>query len=74
MHAAAGLQRLGNGNSVAPLITALSDDYWQVRISAVDALAAIGDPRALEPLRSVAERDPREMIRDEASNAIRRIK
>lgn len=74
MHAAGGLQRLGTALSVDPLIGVLSDEYWQVRITAVDALAAIGDQRALAPLQVVAERDPRAMIREEALNAIRRIK
>jgi beta-lactamase regulating signal transducer with metallopeptidase domain len=74
MHAAGGLQRLGTTQSLEPLIAALSDEHWQVRITAIDALAAIGDRRALAPLQLVAERDQREMIREEALNAIRRIK
>jgi beta-lactamase regulating signal transducer with metallopeptidase domain len=73
MHAAGGLQHTAGPGSVDPLITALRDDYWQVRISAVDALAAIGDRRAISALRQVAERDPREMIRADARRAIERI-
>lgn len=74
MHAASGLERIGNARAVDPLITALADNYWQVRISAVDALAAIGDRRALTPLRATAERDSRWIVRDQARNALGRIK
>jgi hypothetical protein len=74
MHAAAGLQRIAGPNAVAPLIAALTDESWQVRMSAVDALGAIGDARALLPLQSLASRDPRWMVRDQAANAARRLK
>ena len=38
--------------------------------SAVDALAALGDRRAIPPLQQVAARDSREFVRAEARNAI----
>ncbi|HZI99084.1 MAG TPA: M56 family metallopeptidase [Gemmatimonadaceae bacterium] len=74
MHAAAGLQRIAGSSEVDPLISLLLDDYWQVRISAVDALASIGDRRALPSLRQVAQTDPRSIVRDQALNAIQRLK
>ena len=74
MHAASGLQRLGTTRTVDPLVKALADDYWQVRISAIDALAWIGDRRALPALQTVAQSDPRAMVREEAQSAIQRIK
>jgi beta-lactamase regulating signal transducer with metallopeptidase domain len=74
MHAAGGLERIAGQAQLEPLIGALSDDYWQVRISAVDALASIGGSRALASLRSVAEHDPRWIVRDQAANAIQKIK
>ena len=74
MHAATGLQRLGTTRTVDPLVKALADDYWQVRISAIDALAWIGDRRALPALQTVAQSDPRSMVREEAQSAIQRIK
>lgn len=74
MHAAGGLQRTAGPRSVEPLIRALRDDYWQVRISAIDALAALGDRRAIQPLQQVAARDARGMVRNEARNAIDRMK
>jgi beta-lactamase regulating signal transducer with metallopeptidase domain len=74
MHAASALQRLGTQAAVAPLIAVLSDEYWQVRISAVDALARIGDRRAVSALNDVANRDPREMVRDEARSALQRMR
>ena len=42
--------------------------------SAVDALAAIGDRRALPALEAVAQRDSRTVVREEALSAINRIK
>jgi HEAT repeat protein len=74
MHAAAGLQRIGGASAVNGLISVLTDSYWQVRISAIDALAAIGDRRAVGPLRTMAERDSRWMVRDQARNALERIR
>ena len=74
MHAAGGLDRIAGPRAIESLIKALSDDYWQVRISAVDALASTGDRRVLPSLRAVAERDPRWIVRDQAVNAIQRIK
>jgi HEAT repeat protein len=74
MHSAAALERLGGAPAVNPLIAVLKDSAWQVRISAVDALAAIGDRRAVAPLQSIAERDPRWIVRDQARSALERIK
>jgi HEAT repeat protein len=74
MHAASGLERGAGTAQVAPLIHALSDSYWQVRISAVEALTQIGDRRAVAPLQVVAERDPRWIVRDEAQNALARFR
>ncbi|MFL6576077.1 MAG: HEAT repeat domain-containing protein, partial [Povalibacter sp.] len=74
MHAAAGLQRIGGSTEVAPLIRALTDSYWQVRISAVDALASIGDPRAMASLEKIAADDPRTIVREQAMNAIQRLR
>ena len=74
MHAAASLESTGAERSVLPLIGALNDEHWQVRIAAVDALAASGDARARASLQRVAERDAREIVRDEARSALDRIK
>jgi HEAT repeat protein len=74
MHAASGLQRLATVKQVAPLIKALGDEYWQVRIAAVDALAELGDRRALAPLEVVAEKDPRWIVRDQARSALERMR
>ena len=65
---------MGNASTVKPLIMALKDSAWQVRISAVDALAAIGDRTALPSLQATAEFDPRWIVRDQARNALGRIK
>ena len=47
--AATTLGEMGDERAVAPLITALRDDEWNVREAAEDALAMIGSP-AVEPL------------------------
>lgn len=47
--AAITLGEMGDERAVAPLITALRDDEWNVREAAEDALAMIGSP-AVEPL------------------------
>lgn len=47
--AAVTLGEMGDERAVAPLITALRDDEWNVRESAEDALTMIGSP-AVEPL------------------------
>jgi HEAT repeat protein len=50
--AAISLGRRREGLAVPALIKALSDEPW-VRFAAIEALAAIGDPAALEPLLAV---------------------
>ncbi len=52
----------------------MSDKYWQVRAAAADALANIGDRRALPSLRIVTSRDPHNIVRDEAEGALEPIK
>jgi HEAT repeat protein len=47
--AAVTLGEMGDERAVAPLITALRDDEWNVREAAEDALTLIGSP-AVEPL------------------------
>ena len=47
--AAITLGEMGDERAVAPLITALRDDEWNVREAAEDSLAMIGSP-AVEPL------------------------
>jgi HEAT repeat protein len=53
--AVGAIGRIGQRETVEPLIELLSDELWRVRAGA--ALARIGDQRALEPVREAARRE-----------------
>lgn len=57
--------------AVEPLIESLKDKNRDVRIYAVRALIGIGDIRAVEPLRDVAENDPDEYARTSVKECLR---
>jgi len=57
--------------AVEPLIESLKDANRDVRIYAVRALIGIGDIRAVEPLRDVAENDPDEYARTSVKECLR---
>ena len=59
--------------AVEPLLAALSDRSWAVRITVVEALRKIGDARALERLREVSVGDQDRMVRDAAAAALEGI-
>jgi HEAT repeat protein len=48
--AADQLGKIGKRYATEPLIAAISDSHWLVRLHAAKALGRIGDPRAIEPL------------------------
>ena len=60
--------------AVKPLIAALKDRYSQRRQGAAVALGEIGDPRAVEPLITIALGDEDEEVRWAAAGALGRIK
>lgn len=70
--AASALGRIREVRAVPALITQLNDPSQAVRISAVEALGAIGNPSALEPLRE-ARGGERWLIRRQIRRAIRSI-
>ena len=69
MQAAATLGEYGAKSALPRLIELTSDEHYQVRTAAVDALAAIGDTSALPALRAAA-RDPHMMVRMQAQAAL----
>ena len=58
MSAANALGAIGSTDAVDALIAALEDPFFNVRRCAALALADIGDPRAILPVRKLAEEDP----------------
>ena len=54
---------------VDALLTAMQDPSPAVRGEVYDALARSGDPRALQPLRRAAVKDPSVLLRERAGNA-----
>jgi HEAT repeat protein len=65
------LGRIG-ASAVEPLLSALKDDDWRVRVGAARALGRIGDSRAVEPLLG-ALKDDDWHIRVAAATALGRI-
>jgi len=58
--AANQLGRIKDTSAVWPLILALDDENWRVRNSSSNALAAIGDQRAAEPIFKMIKKSPPE--------------
>jgi hypothetical protein len=70
--AAEALGKIGDRRAVEPLILALTDKDWGVRLNAAVALGEIGDARALGPL-SVALKDSDHDVRTWAAQALYKI-
>ena len=68
--AAYALGKIGNLRAVEPLIEALKDDDWNVRVSSARALGIIGDERAVEPLNE-ALKDDEKSVRESVSIALK---
>jgi hypothetical protein len=68
------LGRLRNEKAVPFLIEKLSDRSFSIRISAVRSLGQIKDPKAIPFLKDVADRDPDDLIRNEATLALNKMK
>jgi len=63
------LRGIGDERAVEPLIQALKDENWSVRVEAANALGTIGDKKAVEPLIQ-ALKDENWSVRAEAANAL----
>ena len=68
---AEALGRLGAAEAVDVLIAALNDTVWHIRLHAVQALAAIGDPVVVPSVQLVARFDPDYSVRAAAEEALR---
>ena len=70
--AANALAKLGPA-ACAPLVSALKDWDWRVRISAAEALGKLGDKRAVQPLLA-ALKDERSDVRAQAAMALGKLR
>jgi HEAT repeat protein len=68
-HAAEALGKIGDPESLNPLIEALADEDWLVRRNAAESLARLKNNRAIDPLVPLLE-DENEMVRDTVEGAL----
>jgi len=71
-----GTQRQGPGNAEAlpGLLAALPvDNFWMVRCEIIQALERIAHPAAVPVLRSVAQNDSFQVVREYAAKAVQRL-
>ena len=70
-------KRLGSlrSNAALPglLFALLSDNFWMVRCSIIQALEKIGDPGAIQVLEDVAKSDGFQVVQSYATKAIERL-
>jgi hypothetical protein len=59
---------------VPKLLERLEDDHVGVRVKTIYVLGEVREPRALEPLESIEEKDPSDRVREIAEKAVWRIK
>ncbi|MBD2035171.1 HEAT repeat domain-containing protein [Leptolyngbya sp. FACHB-321] len=62
-YAIANLTKLGDRQSVEPIIACLQDSHDKVQLQAVQALGALKDDRAIEPLLELAQSSPEPLWR-----------
>ena len=55
------------------LVALLSDKFWMVRCTVIQALEMIGDPRAIPTLQEVVMCDGFQVVRSHAAKAIERL-
>jgi HEAT repeat protein len=66
------LYKVDSKKAVSPLISALYDDHWYVRKTAIETLEKIGDTKAVEPLITLLK-DKDERVRGAAAIALGNI-
>jgi len=71
--AAVALGAIGDARVLEPLIQALKDESWWVRLEAASALGELADSRAVEPLSILAMKDEDPHVRDTAVRALGKI-
>lgn len=70
--AIAALVSIGE-SAVAPLVAALEDQDWRVRLRATEALCVLKSRTAVEPLVGLLQHDPDTAVRQEAARALGQI-
>ena len=70
--AIAALVSIGE-SAVAPLVAALKDQDWRVRLRATEALCVLKSRTAVEPLVGLLQHDPDTAVRQEAARALGQI-
>ena len=70
--AIAALVSMGD-SAVEPLVAALDDQDWRVRLRATEALCVLKSPTAVEPLGALLQHDPDTAVRQEAARALGQI-
>ncbi len=70
--AIAALVSIGE-SAVAPLVAALKDQDWRVRLRATEALCVLKSCTAVEPLIGLVQHDPDTAVRQEAARALGQI-
>lgn len=68
------LGKSGNPKAVPHIIEHLNESSFAIKLSAIEALEALGDPQAIAPLQKVAENDSDVLIREKAKEAIATLK
>ena len=56
--------------AVEPLVEALANQDWRIRLRATEALCVLKSPTAVKPLVALLERDPDTAVRQEAARAL----
>jgi HEAT repeat protein len=72
--AAFALGTLRDRRAVLPLIEALNDLDKRVRLNAIASLASLKDERAIDPLNKLAKSDSESDVREQAENALTRLR
>ena len=70
--AMAALKAIGE-HAVIPLLTALKDKDWRVRLKATEALGGLGSKTAVQSLLEIVQRDPDTAVRQDAIRALGNI-
>ena len=73
MAAASALGNIGNKIALNPLIEALEDEDWNVKLTAATALGNVGDKRAIRPLIRALGEDEFAFTRVAAASALSKL-
>lgn len=69
---AMALGRMGNPQSLEPLLANVADPDWEVRRAITEALGGFRDPKVLEPLKALAK-DPEPVVRTTTADSLAKV-